>query len=664
MMYLDGMLRTRLEAIQTAVKRIDMCFQYSIKMAAGIGTGKTEEQLKAEAASRSAMKNVIIAERQVRNTKHGFEILKASLAIIADVCSDVRLMYRGIKREHDLKQARRTDTAKSRSPSPVRAVRPISAAGPASRSPTRARPKSAPSVSNSPIKKTSKAKRAAQSATVRSSSEAVLDLKLSQASRVSYAEDFEQDDNQGSVGAGVVEDGSIEVHEDTYEEEINDMMRDMGVEDSSSRRVSTGSITKGVMDSDSIAEEVASTANSQQAEAGRSTKSGSRKVGYVEADRSVALSIGSGIEDEVNVGEHVSDKAAVMLKARDLALSRSASNGTNARGASRNNSAGEIASEGEEPDNDGEIEDDSAEGDSDEDVGGGAQGRGSYADDFEGDDALIKGAFGGDGRGRKKGRKVSSKHNRRLRSKKVANLIASDILGVPLAVMAPSQRNHQNVLHGILLANNIPIHVDDDERATKAAKLKPITVTDAKNRQIPIPLVPSKKHDKGALDKHGARATAQSDAVPTPSVLRRASSTAELPSGFVRCHLCRRKVAADATKHLPMQNTANDEVILERAKRHQRQTGLLFPKFQPVHVSVSAETQREWVAQQMALQEKLLRGGRRGSVALQKHDYPFCSWECVKGWALSNCTLQMKYHTEVLIDMAAGHTVTATEVGH
>ena len=52
-----------------------------------------------------------------------------------------------------------------------------------------------------------------------------------------------------------------------------------------------------------------------------------------------------------------------------------------------------------------------------------------------------------------------------------------------------------------------------------------------------------------------------------------------------------------------------------------------------------------------------VQGARRGSVALQKHDHPFCSWECVKAWALVNCTPQQKYHTDILIDVAAGYTV-------
>eukprot|EP00128_Syssomonas_multiformis_P007864 Colp12_sorted_trinity150504_noHs@24944 len=44
MMYLDGMLKQRLEKIHSAVKRIDLCFQYSIKLAIGNGKGKSEEE--------------------------------------------------------------------------------------------------------------------------------------------------------------------------------------------------------------------------------------------------------------------------------------------------------------------------------------------------------------------------------------------------------------------------------------------------------------------------------------------------------------------------------------------------------------------------------------------------------------------------------------------
>lgn len=689
MIYLDGMLRTRLEAIQNAVKRIDLCFQYSIKLAAGIGTAKSEEQLKAEAA-RSSMKNAIIAERLVRNTKHGFEILKNSLAIIADVCSDVRLMYRGIRRDHDFKHDRggASSAAKSRSPSPTRPVRPISASGPASRSPTKARPKSAPSTAT-PQKKRQKSKRAVKSAVVRGSSEAVLDTKLGQGSRVSYAEDFEDDHQYDSAVAEEDDfdaDGSVEVREDTYDEEIDEMMRGMGMDEASSRRVSGGSASVSLSrapqpGSESIAEEVGSEAPSvtegqRPPTSGGSKKAESHKVDSAEGRPSLALSIGSGIEDELPAqGERMSEKAAVLQKAHELAMSRSASNTNTATGLSRapsnHNSADEVDSEeeghGEEEYSDGVD----SEGGSDE----GDERKGSYDDDFEGDDSLVKGAFGDDAaKGKKKkARRVSAKRKRERRSKKVAELIASDILGVPLAVMAPTQRNQQNVLHGLLLAHNIPLHVEDDEQAVKAAKLKPITVTDIKNRQIPIPLAPSKKSkrksEKLASGSGRERAEGGWDgrlpSRPTSSVpaARSGDESAEL----VRCYRCRRRVAAEAAKHLPMQNTANDEVIFERAKRHQRQMGTLFPKFQTIHVSSSAQTQRAWVAQQMEFQEKLLRDGvaQRGSAALHKYDHPFCSWECVKTWAVANCTVQMKYHTEILIDLAAGYSVKAApELGH
>jgi hypothetical protein len=380
-----------------------------------------------------------------------------------------------------------------------------------------------------------------------------------------------------------------------------------------------------------VAEEIKSAGNSSRLEARPQSSKGSRNAGRVEAERSVGLSVGSGIEDElVAPGQSMSEKGTVLQKARDLAISRTASD-------NHNSAADEVASD----DDDGgqEQQSDGEEGDA-----------GMYEDDFDGDDALVKAAFGPQKKIKRKG---STKKKRNARSKKVAGLIAADALCVPLAKMKPTQRNHQTVLHGLLLANNIPIHVEDDEGQVRKARLKPIVLTDPANRPIPVQLVPKREKPP-----------------PTPlviphAVLERRASTPLAPTkekDFTRCYLCKKIVPINATKHLPMQTVSNDEAVFERAKEHMRKSGQIFPKYEAMHVTTNAEVQREWVAQQLELQNSQLRAGRRGSVALQKHDHPFCSWECVKGWAITNCTLQMKYHTEIMIDVAAGCTVLPTVV--
>ena len=131
---------------------------------------------------------------------------------------------------------------------------------------------------------------------------------------------------------------------------------------------------------------------------------------------------------------------------------------------------------------------------------------------------------------------------------------------------------------------------------------------------------------------------------------------------LLRCHLCGDRVSVEKAKHLPMQTVGSDQIVFERAKERHKKSHQIFPTFETVHVSNSSDVQHRWAAEQFELQNNLLRSGRRGSVALQKHDHPFCSWECVKGWAHENILPHLKYHTDILIDVAAGYAVNPTVI--
>lgn len=642
MMYLDGMLKSRLEKIHGAVRKIDLCFQYSIKLAVGIGKGKTEEELKAEQRNRSPMKNAVLAERMARNTKHGFDILKASLAIVADVCSDVRHMYRGIRREHTLKQDKKENDAmetRSRSPSQARQSRP--------KTPQSAtRPQSAPPTSASPVRKPKK--RAVQSAKgPRDSPERPQTAnkrdsrggRLSaEGSHVSYAEDFEGE-------------GSVEIAEDTFEDEMSGFMHDI-LDDAGSRRVSSSSVAR--VGSGSIVEDMLDTVAEHTQRPGTSKNGQGRgkggnntrkDKGGVKEFPSLTLSVGSEMEEgSGEVTGTVSEKAKVLAKAR--ALSRSASN-------NNNSDVEEVPSE---------SEDFPGEANYEVNVGN------MYEDDFAENSVLLSKAFGGD-KDEGKSSSAKSKEKRKKRSKKVSKLMQADNLLKPLAHMKPTQRNQQSVLHGLLLSNNIPLHYTEEDLPISSSTKQPkIVVTDSFDRPIPIRIVsktaPLSKSESGPKLPSVSRSGGRSP--------KRAASNSKLPAtaesdvyvAMVRCHQCRRKTAAHSAKHIPVQNAMSDAAVLERAKIHQKATGQYLPSYERVHVVNNTGAQHEWFKQQQDLQQQLLQAQQdgkvpRGSAAMLKYEYPFCSWECVKTYALSTCTLQLKYHTDILVDIAAGYTVHA-----
>lgn len=57
-----------------------------------------------------------------------------------------------------------------------------------------------------------------------------------------------------------------------------------------------------------------------------------------------------------------------------------------------------------------------------------------------------------------------------------------------------------------------------------------------------------------------------------------------------------------------------------------------------------------------AAEHKLMVMQRSGQ--LSDETKKFCSWDCVKVFAMHNVPLQLKYQTAVLIDLAAGYMVT------
>lgn len=595
MMYLDGMLKSRLEKIHGAVRKIDLCFQYSIKLAVGNGKGKSEEELKAEARARSPMKNAVMAERLARNSQHGFDILKASLGIVADVCSDVRLMYRGIKRGHSLKQEKRDTEAsegRSRSPSPARQPRP--------KTPQAAtRPHSAPSSSASPVRKGKPKKRSARSARGPRDHSAGRNGRVSpQGSHVSYAADFEN---------------SAEVADDTYEDDdVSDMMKEM-LDEAGNRRVSTSSLRQG---SGSVAEDIMDVAADAPHQ-----RPGTSKVA-----------------------------------AKPRALSRSSSN--------NNNEVDEVASES-----------DGFPGEANYEVNVGNM----YDDDFAEDSVILSKAFGEQADlGKVKTGSEKAKIKQKKRSKKVSKLIHSDNLLKPLANMKPTQRNQQSVLHGLLLSNNIPLHYSEEDHVV-GTKVRPprIVVTDSWDRPISIkittktpPLVASASSPKIG------KPTNKSHSVSAPAGILKSSGqaatgaqgTAADHGVLIQCYLCRKRIAPSLAKHIPVPNAASDAAVMERARMHQKATGQLFPTFNRLQVTSSTGAQQDWIRQQQELHLQLIGAPHDGSphgtthkssVTMQKYEFPFCSWECVKSYALSTCTLQQKYQTDILIDIAAGYTVQA-----
>lgn len=692
MMYLDGMLKSRLEKIHSAVRKIDLCFQYSIKLAVGNGKGKSEEELRAEMMARSPLKNVVMAERLARNTLHGFDILKASLSIIADICSDVRLMYRGIKRDHTLKQERSekrnsdfamnntAEGARSRTPSPARQSRPKtpqSANGGAGAGGSR--PHSAPSSSASPVRKKKIKKRAVQSAHEsrrghqhqRQNNNRTVSP---QGSRVSYSGDFEEGSAEIPDDTSTYGKGSRDGDDDDGDGDgISDVMKEV-LDEASSRRVSatSNSLRQG---SGSIVEDILEVAADGDAD-------------------------GVEIDMDLPVQRPYSSKGGP--GSRGGGNSRGASNNYN-HNYSSNNNRNRSAEATAEEEVDSEAEEFPGEASYEVNVGN------MYEDDFDQDSAvLLSNAFqGGDQQATVKSESAkSTQQKRKKRSKKISKLIHSDNLLQPLARMKLTQRNQQSVLHGLLLSNNIPLHYSEEEHVMGAGTGKKpphIVVTDSWDRPIPIN-IPTKTaklasgakqfKSSGGVGRKSAAATSlpvgilkNSSNVAAGSKLLQSTSTAVASSDnsgvLLKCHQCRRKVSSSLAKHLPVQNATSDARVLERAKAHQKETGQLFPTFERMHVASSTGAQHEWFRQQQELQQNLLHGQgsghglkdstlpgkgqgsdagqvasvRRGSVSMQKYDYPFCSWECVKGFALSTCTLQQKYEMDILIDIAAGYTV-------
>ena len=616
MTFLDGMLRTRLDTIRCAVKRIDTCFQYSIKMAAGIGTGKSEQQLQAETSARSPLRNVIIAERLQRSSRHSFDLLKTSLAIIADVCGDVRLMYKGITRDHDPKKARsRSPPARQtrRSPSPA-----LRDKGPR----PHCRPQSAPA--HSPLRRPTKAKkRPPRSATVRCPSPSAA-LADAQQQRSYATADFEEDED------------SLEIVEDVFDDEIADMVREAG----------GGSLDRG---SGSVVEELLG--NHPRKHSGSGDSHGQNRSRQRADSGSQGLSVGSEIEDiKPTADGRGSTKAEVMAKAHSFALSHCSSK--------NNNSAitAEVVSESE------------GEASQDPDV--------AHAE-RESSDELLEQAFGSATmpalpvrKAGKAHKKKTKKNKKSTTAKKVSKLMHSDPLDKPLAEIKLSQRNQQGMLQSLLLAHRIPLHYEDSPLSPAASrKQKPITLYDCNNLPISVNTVLHGSTTDKTNTLGQRRHTVTSGTPLLSAVDRRSSTSAARPSSALataggnalRCFHCHQYFPASSVRHLPMPTVGSDEAVLERARQRQKQSGQRFPTFETVHVPTSAHAQHQWVAQQMQQQGSLIaqkvQGARRGSVALQKHDHPFCSWECVKAWALVNCTPQQKYHTDILIDVAAGYTV-------
>ena len=682
MMYLDGMLKHRLEKIHSAVKRIDLCFQYSIKLAIGIGKGKSEEELKAETEARSPMRNAILAERMQRSTKHGFDILKASLAGIADVCSEVRIMYKGIKRDHDLKQEKRIQEAahgRDRSPSPTQRQRSPSPNG---HKKPKARPKSAPNTASPERRKRPSSRpksRAARSATTRTETResevdeqrAVATVKpdtLERASKMSYGEDFEPLDSQEvNDNNDEIDEDSVEIHEGTYEEEMDEMMRDMMGEDYASKRVDK--VVKGrsrtVSGGDSsIVEDCASEASS----APRTLTN--QSAGITQGKKSTkarpsTLSVGSAVDDyQSDMEPHLSEKAAVLAKARAQALAKSPG-GKNYTP----NEEDEIASE---------VEDDMGFDDNDNDANGQHQKvsvTNMYDDDFVEEDSLMRQAFSSS----KKSKNTSKKSSRKKKttSQKVAQLMHNDPLVKPLASMKPTQMNEQSILHGILLAHNIPINYSDEPEIIASQKQKPLVITNTLNQPMVLNLSSPKKVRAKSADPQ--RPSSPVDAFlaemrrssmnPRTSMINSAwNLPIKLARGELRCFHCQTQFPAGRVKFLPSTAVSSDPEIFEVAKAKQKESNNLFPTFEKIQVTSNTEAQRRWILEQQEKRQEQLAPAamkqtsdpeKKSSITHQRSERPFCTWECVKAWCHINFPPQQRYQNDLLIDVNAGYKVVA-----
>mmetsp|Transcript_20724 Transcript_20724/g.46142 ORF Transcript_20724/g.46142 Transcript_20724/m.46142 type:complete len:97 (-) Transcript_20724:168-458(-) len=86
----------------------------------------------------------------------------------------------------------------------------------------------------------------------------------------------------------------------------------------------------------------------------------------------------------------------------------------------------------------------------------------------------------------------------------------------------------------------------------------------------------------------------------------------------------------------------------------------MYPSYSPIAVSATAKAQTDWT-QQKEVEHALIGnplGARSIETNMQAIDFPYCSWECVKGWVVSEWPLQKRYTAALQVNIAAGYAVT------
>ena len=247
-----------------------------------------------------------------------------------------------------------------------------------------------------------------------------------------------------------------------------------------------------------------------------------------------------------------------------------------------------------------------------------------------------------------------SEYERELRrriSKQTREAI-KDPIGLALAKTKDTERNNKIVLNELLMRHNIPINYEVNKMIRDPSLKDRKRLMD--NMDGKYPLISKDANDdwlraSGTLYEGNSSLIGPQRKHPSPLKLVKDDNDSYILKTLI-CTQCTSEFPVRSLKLIPT-GISDDALVKAQAKYRQSKLKHIFPRFDKIRVTSRRSLQMKWFENQLSNDKTAYL---KGAKELNKC---FCTWECVKKYAMKYCNKHEKYNLSLLIDIAAGYPV-------
>lgn len=252
---------------------------------------------------------------------------------------------------------------------------------------------------------------------------------------------------------------------------------------------------------------------------------------------------------------------------------------------------------------------------------------------------------------------IESIYERELRLKiyKQTREAIKDPIGIALAKMKETERNNKIVLNELLMRNRIPINYEVNKMIRETTIKHRKQLLDTMDGKYP-PMSKDANDDwlraSGTLYEGNSSLIGPQRKHPSPLKLTKGDDDSFTLKALI-CTQCSSEFPVRLLKLIPS-GISDDALVRAQARYRQSKLKHIFPRYEKIRVTSRRSVQMKWFEEQMTNDKTAYL---KGAKEVEKC---FCTWECVKKYAMTYCNKHEKYNTSLLIDIAAGYPVEVT----